>query len=114
MMGLRLLIWLANCIHFASSSCTDFYLEFENIKSVDVGALLSIPDKIHLVLITTDADGRTSLVSSHRLDWQRVLASEDGKLASSVELNGVGAEAKMMVGVLEINMTIVPKVAKVC
>lgn len=50
--------------------------------------LLSIADKIHMVLVKTDPNCDTHLVSSQYLDWRSVLSSPAGKHSLSVEMTG--------------------------
>ena len=49
------------------------------------------------------------LVSSHYLEWRQVLCDEHGRVSCSVELGGVGSEAKIPVGVLDVKIEMVPK-----
>jgi len=59
-------------------------------RMADSAAMLSICDPVHLVLVKTSRFGETSLVSSHFLDWRRVLAAADSRCSVSVELMGIG------------------------
>lgn len=52
---------------------------------------------------------QTVLVASHFLEWRIVLCSEGGKAALNVELHGVGTEAKMTVGLLELRAALLPR-----
>jgi len=49
-----------------------------------------------------------TLVSSHRLDWRSVVGATNNRLKTIIELMGVGAEAKVPVGVLEVKLEILP------
>ena len=79
----------------------------------DAATLLSLSDHIHLVLIKTDPSGDTTLIGSHFLAWRDILSSTNGRLTSAVEINGVGAEAKVPMGILEIKFEIIPRFSQV-
>ncbi len=79
----------------------------------DSATLLSLSDHIHLVLIKTDPAGDTTLIGSHFLTWRDILSSTTGRLACPVEINGVGAEAKVPMGILEIKLEIIPRLSQV-
>lgn len=79
----------------------------------DSATLLSLSDHIHLVLIKTDPSGDTTLIGSHFLTWRDILSSANGRLACSVEINGVGAEAKVPMGILDIKFEIIPRLSQV-
>ena len=79
----------------------------------DSATLLSLSDHIHLVLIKTDPSGDTTLVGSHFLTWRDILSSANGRMACSVEINGVGAEAKVPMGILDIKFEIIPRLSQV-
>ena len=78
-------------------------------------SLLDTCDPVHLVLVRVDAaTGDRELVSSTLLEWRAVLASEqrgdaDGVVGTALELNGVGPENKVPVGVLTLRLQLVPK-----
>ena len=82
-------------------------------------SLLDTCDPVHLVLVRVDAaTGDRELVSSTLLEWRAVLASEqrgdsDGVVGTSLELNGVGPENKVPVGVLTLRLQLVPKCVSV-
>jgi len=59
-------------------------------RMADSTTLLSICDAVHLVVTKTTRHGDASLVSSHFLDWRRVLAAADSRCTVNVELMGVG------------------------
>lgn len=61
----------------------------------DSAALLSICDPIHLVMIKTDVNQETHLVSSHFLEWRTLLAHLNNKQNLSIEMMGTGAENKL-------------------
>ena len=79
----------------------------------DSATLLSLSDHIHLVLIKTDPSGDTTLIGSHFLTWRDILSSANGRLVFSVEINGVGAEAKVPMGILDIKFEIIPRLSQV-
>ncbi|XP_056330786.1 centrosomal protein of 76 kDa isoform X1 [Danio aesculapii] len=77
-------------------------------KMADATTMLSICDPVHMVLIKTDTSGDTTLVSSYFLDWRTVLSAPNGKISVSAELLGVGVEAKVPAGVLNLKLELYP------
>ncbi|CAH3025955.1 unnamed protein product [Porites evermanni] len=88
-------------------------LQKDGGKMADTAALLSLSDNIHLVLIKTDPSGDTTLIASHFLAWRDILSSSNGRLTCSVEINGVGAEAKVPMGILEVKFEIIPRFSQI-
>ena len=88
-------------------------LQKDGSKMADSATLLSLSDNIHLVLIKTDPAGDTSLIGSHFLEWRNVLSSPNGRLACPVEINGVGTEARVPMGILDIKFEIIPRFTQV-
>ncbi|KAL5022137.1 hypothetical protein ScPMuIL_001292 [Solemya velum] len=78
-------------------------------RMADSTTLLSVADPVHLVIIRTDPTGETTLITSHFFEWRPVLACENNKMATSVELKGTGSESKVTAGVLELHVELVPK-----
>ncbi|XP_058877680.1 centrosomal protein of 76 kDa-like isoform X3 [Acipenser ruthenus] len=78
-------------------------------KMVDAITMLSIRDPVHMVLIKTDTSNERTLVASCFLDWQSVLSSPNGRTSSAVELLGVGSEAKVLVGILNLKLELLPQ-----
>lgn len=80
-------------------------------------SLLDVCDPVHLVLIRVDAaTGDRELVSSTLLEWRSVLASgqrgdSEGVVSTTLELNGVGPENRVPVGVLSLRLQLVPTCA---
>ena len=74
---------------------------------------LSLADPIHLVLTRTDMRGEVDLVGTCYLEWRQVLADSARKISVLVELNGVGSEAKIPAGLLEIKLEVLPKSGEV-
>ena len=75
--------------------CIGFLLELnkggndgQNQISADSAGLLSITDPIHIVMMKTDVNGETNLVSSHFLEWRSVLTMPLNKQTISIELMG--------------------------
>ena len=85
----------------------------QNSKQPDASMLLASTDKIHIVLIKTDPSGDTHLLGSHFLEWRGILCSPGGRVRNSIELNGVGAEAKVPIGIIDIRMDLIPRLSQV-
>ena len=66
-----------------------------------------------MVLTKEDRSGDSCLLASHFMDWRRILAVQDGRSSFSLELNGIGAENNVPVGILEIKLSLIPKLSKV-
>jgi centrosomal protein CEP76 len=56
----------------------------------DTQTLLSICDRIHIVLTRKDTLGDIHLVSSHFLEWRQILSAPGNKTNRILELNGIG------------------------
>ncbi|XP_013388058.1 centrosomal protein of 76 kDa [Lingula anatina] len=78
-------------------------------RMADPTAMLSMCDPLHLVLIKTDSSGDRTLLSSQFLEWRTVLASQAGRVSMSIELMGVGTENKVPVGILDVQIELIPK-----
>lgn len=110
-----LLATMGSLSYLHSLSSIGFLLELQKDggKMADAATLLSISDYIHLVLIKTDPSGDTTLIGSHFLPWRDILSAANGRLTSAVEINGVGAEAKVPMGIVEIKFEIIPRLSQV-
>ncbi|XP_064610638.1 centrosomal protein of 76 kDa-like isoform X2 [Liolophura sinensis] len=85
----------------------------EAARMADTTTMLSISDPIHLVLVRTNGSGETTLVSSHFYEWRPVLASNNVRATTTVELLGTCSENKVPVGILEIQVELFPKTQQV-
>lgn len=56
----------------------------------DTQTLLSICDRVHIVLTRKDTLGEIHLVSSHFLEWRQVLCASNNKTNRILEMNGIG------------------------
>ncbi|CAF1278742.1 unnamed protein product [Adineta steineri] len=74
----------------------------------DTQTLLSICDRIHIVLTRKDTLGEIHLVSSHFLEWRQVLCAQASKTNRILEINGIGAENKLPVGVINVCLQLIP------
>ena len=88
-------------------------LQKDGCKMADSATLLSLSDSIHLVLIKTDPSGDTTLIGSHFLTWRDILSIANGRMMCPVEINGVGTEAKVPMGILEIKFEMIPRLSQV-
>lgn len=94
-----------------------FLLEIKKVndkdKPPDSRTLLPLSSKIHLVLIKTDRNSETHLLGSHYLEWRGILTSSTGQTRSAVEINGVGAESKVPVGIIDVKLDLIPRLPQV-
>ena len=74
----------------------------------DSATLLSICDPVHLVMIRTDSNLDTHLISSYFLEWRTLLSMPGQKQNVAVELMGTGAESKVPAGLLNVCIQLVP------
>nr|XP_032826957.1 centrosomal protein of 76 kDa [Petromyzon marinus] len=82
----------------------------EGGKMADTTTLLGMSDPVHLVLVKTDdVSVETTLVTSHRLEWRHVLACPTACWDTAVELQGVGSESRVAVGVLHLRLELHPR-----
>ncbi|CAN0159045.1 unnamed protein product [Lampetra planeri] len=82
----------------------------EGGKMADTTALLGMSDPVHLVLVKTDdVSMETTLVTSHRLEWRHVLTCPTACWDTAVELQGVGSESRVAVGVLHLRLELHPR-----
>ncbi len=79
----------------------------------DAPSLLNLSDKIHVVLIKNDLSGERNLLSSHQVEWRKLLSLSEGRTSFSLELNGIGAENNVPVGILHVKLELFPKLSKV-
>ena len=70
---------------------------------------LAISEPIHLVVTRTNDRGERDLLGTYALEWRHVLTEEKGKWSSTVELSGVGPEARISSGLLELALEVFPK-----
>ena len=73
---------------------------------------LSISELVQLALTRTNHRGEVDLVGTCALAWRRVLCEDSGQLSLSLELNGVGPEAKICPGILDIQVNMVPHISE--
>jgi centrosomal protein CEP76 len=70
---------------------------------------LAIAEPISLVVTRTNERGERDLLGTHTLEWRSVLTEEKGKCSRTIELSGVGPEASISAGLLEMGMETFPK-----
>lgn len=98
--------------------CEGFLLELlgkggKDGRMLSTSDALSLADPIHLVLTRTDMRGEVDLIGTCYLEWRQVLADSARKISVLMELNGVGSEAKIPAGLLEIKLEVLPKSGEV-
>ena len=71
--------------------------------------VLSIPDPVQLVLVREDITGGREVAGTGRVEWRKTLTTDNGKVSLPLELSGYGLECNMTVGVLDIQLDVVPK-----
>lgn len=82
-------------------------------KQPDTRKLLTINDKIHIVVVRTEPTGEQHLVGSHYMEWRGILCNNASRVQNSIEVNGTGAESNVPIGVLDIKMNLVPRLSQV-
>ena len=82
--------------------------ESSSALMADSATLLSICDQIHLVMIRTDSNQETHLISSNFLEWRTILTFPGQKQNIAIELMGTGAESKVPAGLLNVCLQLVP------
>ena len=87
--------------HPASSSC----------RLISAADALSISELIQLSLTRTNHRGEVELVGTSTLEWRRILCEESGRFSLGLELSGVGPEAKITPGILDIQVDLVPRLS---
>ena len=70
---------------------------------------LSVSEPIRLVVTRTNSRGERDLLGSYALEWRQVMATERGRWSTTAELNGVGPEAKISAGLLDLQLEVFPK-----
>ena len=83
----------------------------ERGRAMSYSDALSISEPVCLVVTRTNERGERDLVGTHSLDWRPVLTEEKGKWSGAVELSGVGHEANISSGLLELRLEVVPRAA---
>ena len=78
----------------------------------DSASLLSISESIHLVMMRTDLNGDTFLISSHFLEWRTILTYASNKQILAIEMMGTGSESKIPVGILNICLQLIPNLTE--
>ncbi len=79
-----------------------------NINITDPSSLLSLQEKIHLVMTRTDINGENKLLSSSYIEWRNILSLKNNKQLISIELMGIGSEAKIPIGILNVCIQLNP------
>ena len=78
-------------------------------RVVSYSDALAISEPVRLVVTRTNERGERDLLGTYNLEWRQVLAEERGRWRVSAELAGVGAEASMSVGLLDLSLELFPK-----
>lgn len=82
-------------------------------KQIDTRNLLTVNNKIHVVVIRTDPLGESYLVGSHYIEWRGILCNSSSRIQNSIEVNGIGAESNVPIGILDVKMNLIPKLTQV-
>ena len=69
---------------------------------------LSLSDPVHIALTSTNHRGEVDLVGTYQLEWRRLLCEPNGRCSVTVELSGVGPEAKITPGILDLRLDLMP------
>lgn len=77
-------------------------------RMISCADALSISDPIQIALTTTNHRGEVDLVGTCDLEWRKVLCERTGRFPLTVELTGVGVEAKITPGILDLRIDLVP------
>lgn len=78
-------------------------------RIISCGDALSISDPIQIALTTTNHRGEVNLVGTCELGWRKVLCEISGRCPITVELCGVGQEAKITPGILDLRIDLLPR-----
>ncbi len=70
---------------------------------------LSISDPIHLAVTKKNHRGEVDLVGTSSLEWRKVLCEDSGRTSIRLELSGVGTEAKISPGILDLGIDLMPR-----
>ena len=77
-------------------------------RSLSYTEALSLNTQINLVLTRTNSNSSIETVGTANLEWRNVLTEKSGKMLTSVELAGVGNEANVPAGILDLMLEILP------
>ena len=73
---------------------------------------LRISERVQLTLTRTNSRGEVDLVGTCALAWRQVLCEDSGQISLSMELSGVGPEAKISPGILDIQVCLWPHLSE--
>ena len=77
-------------------------------KAADLNSMLSMTDPLHVVVLKTDAFGAKSVISSQFIEWRHLLHTSGMKERNALPVYGVGGESKIVAGVLDITLEVMP------
>lgn len=77
-------------------------------RLISAADALSISELVQLSLTRTNHRGEVDLVGTCVLEWRKILCEDSGRISLSLELSGVGSEAKISPGILDIQINLVP------
>jgi len=78
-------------------------------RLISAADALGLSEVVQLSLVKTNSRGEAELVGTSLLEWRSILCQESGQLSLSLELSGVGPEAKISPGILDIQLDLVPR-----
>ena len=84
-------------------------LSSQSTHSLSYTEALSLGNPIHLVLTRTLSNSSTETVGTSRVEWRSVLTERSGSTLTSVELTGVGSQASIPAGIIDIKLELLPR-----
>jgi len=82
----------------------------ETNSKIELTDFARLTAPIHISVLKESPDGSRQLLSTKRLEWRILLSN--GSVTLNVELSGVGNKSKLSVGVLELQLDLLPKVTR--
>ncbi len=77
-------------------------------RMISCADALSVSDPIQVALTRTNHRGEVDLVGTCEMEWRQVLCEGSGRVPITVELTGIGPEAKITPGILDMRVDLMP------